>query len=145
MTRRIAGLAIVGAGLIAITAIVGVSLDRRAYFFYRFQDRSRWEYPTGAVVFVVVASIIETAILFGAVVPARPGRVWMRALGGLAVMCPWTLIISQFVVHAPGFWLAHLLWAWLVVVILAMAFLVSGAWHAHHRLAHIGPVIRLME
>jgi hypothetical protein len=138
MTRRATGLSIVGAGLAVITAIVGLSLDRRMYFFYRFQDEAKWEYPTGGVLLVVVACVIETAILFCAIVPVRPGRVWSRALAGLVVMIPWALVASEVVIHAPGFWLAHILWVWCVVASLAIACLVSGSVHAYSRLVRTG-------
>jgi hypothetical protein len=131
MALRVARLLVLGAGLAAITAIVTTSLDREAYFFYRDQDRTQWEYPSGGVAFVVVMTALETAIAYAVFAVQKPGRVWMRALGGLGLLIPWNLLASQFVVHAPGFWLLHLLWLWLLIAIVALAVLISGMSHLY--------------
>jgi len=132
---RAARLGVIGAGLAAIVIIVASSLNRDAYFYYRFQDRARWEYPTGGVVLVAAVTAIETAIAYAVLAIKRPGRMWMRALAGLGVMVPWGWCVSEVIVHLPGFWIMHVLWVWLLIVVFGLAALVSAGLHAYSRLA----------
>jgi hypothetical protein len=129
--KRMMRLAIIAAGLIAAIKIVVTSLDPTTYFFYRQQDRSRWEYPAFGVGFVVLAVAVETGILYGVLAVEKPGRVWMRGLAALAALLPWGLVVSTFVVHAPGFWLLHLIWVWVLILIIGASVLSSGAVHAY--------------
>jgi hypothetical protein len=131
VTLRIARLAIIGAGLIAAVTIVLASIDRSAYFYYRWQDPTQWEYPSFGVAFALVAVGLETAVLYGVLARTGPGRVWMRGLAGLAVLLLWGLVLSTAVMHAPRFWLLHLIWVWTLILITAIAVVSSGAFHAY--------------
>jgi hypothetical protein len=46
-------------------------------------------------------------------------------------MLPWAFMSSMFVVHAPGYLMLHILWCWLLVLLLAGMLVVSaglGLW-----------------
>jgi len=49
----------------------------------------------------------------------------------LALLVPWGWWVSEFVVHAPGFWLLHIVWVWLIIATVAIAAVVSGGAHAY--------------
>jgi hypothetical protein len=124
--QALAGLAVLGAGCLTVAAIVATSLDRRLYFADQ-EERGGWEHPTGGVVLVALAAALETAVAYAVLVTRSPGRTWVRALLGLALMAPLGLVVSEVVVQAPVFWLVHAAWVWLVSVALAIAVLASGA------------------
>jgi hypothetical protein len=118
---------VLGAGAVAIAAIVLTSLDRKLYFVYRGQDRIGSEHPTGAVLLVVIAAALETAVAYAVVVARSPSRAWARALSGLALLAPFGLVVSEVVVDAPVFWRLHMAWLGLVSAALAITAVVSGA------------------
>lgn len=130
MRLRVVRLVIVGAGLATLTLIVATSLDRGAYFYYRFQDRTQWEYPTAGVAMVAVATLCETALLYFVFGLAKPGRVWARACLALLILAPWSWWVSEFIVNAPGYWQFHVVWVWLVIVSLTVGLVASGLQHA---------------
>ena len=134
MALRLARLAVLAAGSVAIAAIVWTSLDRNLYFADRDQDRRSWEHPTGGVVLVAIAAALETALAYAVLVARRPRPMWVRALSGLVLLAPLYLVVSEVVVHAPMFWLLHVAWISLVSVALAIAALVSGAVEARSSL-----------
>lgn len=105
MLVRVARLVIVGGGLTALTWIVSISFDRRSYFYYRFEDRTQWEHPTAGVALIAFATLFETALLYFVFGLAKPGRVWARACLALWILAPWSWWVSEFIVHAPGYWL----------------------------------------
>lgn len=123
---RICVLASVGG---VIVWILVVSLNRETYFHYRFQDRTRWEYPLVGVLVIVIATIIEGAISYWVLARKSPGRVWMRALVGLLVVGPWGWLLGIAIMHAPGFYFVHVRWAWALVLVLAGSVVVSGGLH----------------
>jgi hypothetical protein len=126
----------VGAGVLAIAMIVVSSLDPAQYFSgYDPRHPMRWEHPTKAVAITVAAAFLETAIGFTVFGLRGPGRMWARALVGLVALLPWGWHVGRFVIHAPGFWIVHVLWVWLVVLSLVLAATVSGARHVYS-LAH---------
>jgi hypothetical protein len=127
MLLRIARLVIVAAGLATLAIIVFTSLDRNSYFYYRFEDRTQWEFPAAGVAMTAVATLFATALLYFAFGLAEPGRVWTRALLAISLLAPWGWWVSEFIVHAPRYWHFHVLWVWLVIVSLGVGFAVSGA------------------
>src|SRR5947207_1453773 len=100
------------------------------YFHYRYEDSTPWSYPTGMVLIVVLATVIETALAYYAFGLADRGRLWMRALFGLGFLMPWGLLISPLFLHMPYFWVLHTLWVWLVIACLVVGALTSGVTHA---------------
>jgi hypothetical protein len=134
MRLRVVRLVIVGAGLASLTWIVATSLDRRSYFYYGFQDRyGQWEYPTAGVAMVAFATLCETALLYFVFGLTKPGRIWTRGFVALLILAPWSWWVSEFIVHAPGYWLLHVLWVWLVIASLAVGVVASGLQHARLR------------
>lgn len=128
---RIPRILILGAGAIAVASIILNSLDRTAYFYYRFQDRTKWEHPTVGVAILAGAAVLETGVAYWVFGMARPGRVWRRALLGLAVLTPWGWFLGLTVIHAPGFYIIHFLWVWLLMVSLACGAALSGGSHLY--------------
>jgi hypothetical protein len=129
MVRRSVGWAVVLAGLSALVWIVGTSLDPKSYFSYARQGRTGWEHPTSSVAFIAVAVILETALAYFVFALRRPWHIWARALVGLAVLAPWGWWVSEFVVHAPGYWILHIMWVWLLIALLTVGAMFSGARH----------------
>jgi hypothetical protein len=119
--------AVVAAGSMAAVMIVAVSLNPDTYFFYRFQDRTRWRYPTVFVLVTILLSAAETWIAWRALAEPEFRRLWARALpsSGFLVVLAWALLFT--VIHAPGFHIVHVLWLWLLTLGLAGAAVLSGA------------------
>ena len=134
MARRTAQWAVIGAGVVALIWMVVTSLDRNSYFYYLRQDRSRWEYPTSSVAFIGVAMALETILAYFVLARERPWRMWARALAGLGILVPWGWWISEFIVHAPGYWIVHILWVWLLIALLALSALLSGVADTYARI-----------
>lgn len=135
MAVRVARLAVLGAGLIAIAAIVSASLDPTTYFFDRPQGLANWKYPASGVALATIAVALETAVAYAVLVVRRPGRTWMRALIGLAVLAPWGWGVSRSsMFHAPWYVSLHVLWIWSMIGVLALAASVSGLVHTYSRL-----------
>jgi hypothetical protein len=103
------------------------SLNRDAYFYYRHRPRPPWEYPTALVFFVVLAVAAETAVGYAVFAKRRAVPLWMPASLALLVLAPWGMFLSLWVVHAPGFWLLHLLWVWLLIGALLVTAVLSAS------------------
>jgi hypothetical protein len=131
---RVTPLLVIGAGACALAAIVATSLDREAYFYHRHRPRPPWEYPTALVLFVVMATIAETAVAHAVLAKRRVAPLWRAALLALLALVPWGMVLSAFVIHSPGFWLLHLLWVWSVIATLAVAAVVSACAHGYRTL-----------
>ena len=122
---------VIVAGILAVTTIVAISLDPDAYFYYCDADRSTWRHPTEGVVITAVFTVIETGIAYLVLGVRRGGRVWMRALLALLLLVPWGGFLLQGVVHAPVFYMLHILWIWVLIGCMAVAVVVSGAAHGY--------------
>jgi hypothetical protein len=123
---RVRPLLVVGAGACALVAIVTTSLNPDAYFYYQHKPRPPWEFPTTLVLFVVGATIAETCLAYAVFAKRRVGALWKSASLAFLVLVPWSMLFSGWVVHAPGFWLLHLLWVWLLMAALALTAVLSG-------------------
>jgi hypothetical protein len=139
MERRKVRWIVVGAGLVAIAAIVAASFERRVDLPCCYEEQSSSQHATELLALAVIAAVLETALLYGVFARARRGRLWRRALGGLTLMVPWCACatMSLFVTHAPGPLIVHMWWVWLVTLALAAAFLVSGITQALSRLRQV--------
>jgi len=133
---RVVRVIVIAAGVVSVILIVAKSLDPDAYFYYRFQDRSRWHHPTGSVAVIAAFTLLETAIAYIVFGVTRPGRVWARALPALLLLVPWGYTLGAYVIHAPAFYLLHVVWVWLLISCLTLAVLASGAAHGCSALAH---------
>jgi hypothetical protein len=120
MTRTATRLIIVLAGVCMATVIIRNSLDPANYFRYGFERHveREWEHPTFGVALVALATLLEAAATYFVFAVGRPGRVWMRGAGMLFVLVPWNAIMSDAVVHAPGFYILHVLWLWAVLAVI---------------------------
>ena len=117
-----------GVGLTAITLIVLTSLSPKNYFFYRLEDRDKWTYPLAGVALVVGLIVLETAFTYLVFMARRPRPLSLRALLGLLVLGPWGCFVAMWVVHAPMFYLLHIVYVWLLIAIIAFALLISVAY-----------------
>jgi hypothetical protein len=135
---RIRPLLVVGAGACALAAIVTSSLDRNAYFYYRHMSRPPWEYPTALVLFVVLATVAETGVAYALFARTRVQPLWKPAALALLALVPWGMVLSEWVIHSPGFWLLHLSWLWLLIAVIAVAATISGAANGYRALRSRG-------
>jgi hypothetical protein len=130
-THAAIGVLILLCGALMIALIVRNSLDPDNYFRYAFERKTAepWEHPTGAVAFVALATLLESATMCFVLALTRPGRVWMRGAASLVVLVPWSAVSSAVIVHAPGFYLLHVVWLWGVLAVVVVAVTVSMAMH----------------
>lgn len=138
---RVRLLLVLGAGSCALVAIITSSLNPDAYFYYRHRPRPPWEYPTALVLFVVLATMAETWVAYTVLAKRHVGRLWKPASLALLALVPWGMIFSGWVVHAPGFWLLHLLWLWLLIATLAVTAVVSISANGYRALRARGRVV----
>ena len=103
------------------SAIVLLSLDRGTYHFYLHDDPTKWQHPTAGVVAAATLALGEALVLSMVLASSYLPRLWQRSLGALTLLIPFALFCSTFVIHAPGFWLVHLLWLWLVTIAVGVA------------------------
>lgn len=76
----------------------------------------------------LVVSLVELAVLYGVLRPWKMGgRAWLRILGILVLLVPWTLVSAVLTMHAGGITTIHLMWLLTVVLVLVGALVVSGA------------------
>lgn len=133
-TRKIIILLFAVATSLAIAYVVQLSLDSGNYFFHRPEARAEWVYDLGSVVFVCSLMLAEALVACVALVAFRPRLLWGRCLIGLAVLGPWAVFSTMFVLHMPAHTLFHHLWVWLLVASLTLVTLSSVAWHLLVRL-----------
>jgi len=127
IARVVARAVVLGAGVLAVAAIVYTSLDAR---FYRADDRRGWEHPTLDVAVLALAALLETALAYAVLLGRTPGQAWLRALIGLVLLAPFGLVVSEVRRHDPWFWWVHLAWVSLVSASFLIAALVSFAHEA---------------
>jgi len=126
---RVRRIVILGAGAVTAVTIFSLSLDSTLYFHYPSGHGRPWEYPSLGVAIVEGATVLETAIAYWIFGSRTRARIWPRALVGTAVLIPWGCILGVGVIHAPIFYLVHLLWVWVMIAVAALAVLTSGAIH----------------
>ena len=124
--RKIIILLFALATLTSAAYTVHLSLNPDYYFFNRTEDRSSWVYDPSSVAFVCGAILVEALVSCLAIVARRPKHLWVRCLIGLALLGPWALFSTMFVVHMPGYTLLHHLWVWVLVLVLFVVCVVSA-------------------
>jgi hypothetical protein len=107
-------------------ATLYLSLDARYYFFYEDAERAAWQWQPTRVLVMLVIILLEAAVVGAVIALKRPAALWLRALLALLPMVPWAMMSSVFIVHAPGYLILHILWCWLLVLLLAGMFVVSA-------------------
>lgn len=118
---------------VAVLLVIGfstwLSLDPENYFYYHREDRKHWRHPTVpflmlCLVYLAEAVFIAIAIKFDAIT-----RLWPRTLLATLLFLPWVSFSSMFVMHAPRFLHAHVVWTWLLLAVLVLVTLGSAAKH----------------
>jgi hypothetical protein len=120
---------VVASGVIAISAMVVSALNPKAYFYYRPEERATWQFEVVPVLIVCGFAASQTAVAYFAVWFARRVRLWLSALIGFVLLLPLCLVLSQAVVHMPGFYLINLVWLLLLLSFLGLCTLISGGSH----------------
>lgn len=123
---------------LATVAAIGVafnfSLDPDRYFRYSHIDYPAWSHPTAHVVMVCSIILLEGLAAVLILVGPWPKRFWIRGLVGASSLIVWGQLSTLFVVHMPGYVLAHHLWIWVLSFGVAAAVLVCLAYQAARRL-----------
>lgn len=117
----------------AIAVCIRVSLDPRQYFYYRSGDVAGWTWAPGHVAMFCGFMLAEALLVWGACVARRPPALRLRCALALALLLPWTLLVSMAVMHVPTYMLVHLLWAWLLVIALSLIAAGSAAGALYRR------------
>jgi len=87
--------------------------------------RSPWEYPTVLVAFVVMATMAETGVAYAVFAKRRASPLWKPAALALLALVPWGMLLSEWVIHSPVFWMLHLVWLWLLIATIGWAAVLS--------------------
>ncbi|WP_129582940.1 hypothetical protein [Solilutibacter tolerans] len=122
-------LAVAGLALIALAAITAISLNPDSYYFRNPEDREHWHHPTGSFL-VFCGFIVGEAVLLAWAMRLEPQRrIWKRSIMAAALLAPWAMLTSVFVVHAPGYMHFHIIWVWAVLAALVLASAISVIAH----------------
>jgi hypothetical protein len=78
---------------------------------------------------------VEIIVLYIILRPSSFRWSWGRVLLAVAIFVPWFFYSIQYIVHSPGWVIAHAYWLMAVILILAIVFVVSavGAWLTSRR------------
>ena|SRR5690348_8354907 len=125
-TRRIIVLTFALATLAVLALAVYASLDPEYYFFYTAAARSHWVYNASSVAIVCGLILIEGLIACAAFVARRPRLLAVRVSLALLLFLPWAYILALGVMHAPGYVMYHVLWVWLLGLVLLAGLFASG-------------------
>jgi hypothetical protein len=111
-------------GLVAAVHIILISLDRNAYHVYKASQREVWRHPTGVVVGTVVFTVLEAAIIQHQLGWHREHASRVQLAYVAIALLFWSYILSAGAMHAPGFYIAHLGWLWLLLAVLLVILVV---------------------
>jgi hypothetical protein len=115
-------------------AVVWISRQPETYYFATAAGRAAREWAWPPVAFVCLLMAME-ALLVWAILVSRGGwPLWKRALGGIAVLVPWTALSAIFIIHGTGYFGWHVLWLCALVAVLLLSALASLGWAAADRL-----------
>ena len=109
-----------------VAATLYVSLDARYYFFHDDAQRAVWEWEPAGPLIMLAIILLEAVVMAAVIALKRPAALWLRALLALLPMVPWAFMSSMFVVHAPAYLILHILWCWLLVLLLVGMLVVSA-------------------
>jgi hypothetical protein len=73
----------------------------------------------------MIATVAETGLAYAVYAKRRVAPLWKPASLALLALVPWGMLFSGWVIHAPRFWLLHLLWVWLMIAALMLTALLS--------------------
>jgi hypothetical protein len=130
MDRRLRTLSLYGlclATVLMLGATLYLSLDSRYYFFHDDARRAAWAWKPAGVLLMLAIIALEAAIVAAVIALKRPAALWLRAVFALLPMLPWAFVSSMFVMHAPGYLMLHILWCWLLVIVLVTMLVMSLA------------------
>lgn len=130
MDRRLRTLSLYGlclATLLMLGATLYLSLDSRYYSFHDDARRAAWAWKPAGVLLMLAIIALEAAIVAAVIALKRPAALWLRAIFALLPMLPWAFVSSMFVVHAPGYLMLHILWCWLLIIVLVTMLVMSLA------------------
>jgi hypothetical protein len=105
------------------------ALNPNAYFYYRPEERTTWQFEVVPVLIVCGIAALETAVAYFAVWFGGRVRLWLSALIGFVLLLPLILVFGQAFVHMPGFYLINLVWLMLLLSFLGLCTLISGGSH----------------
>ena len=91
------------------------------------EPTAKWTYPIAGVAVIVALVLAETAFTYSVFTARRPRSFLVRATIGLLVLGAWGSALLVAIVHAPMFYMLHLLHVWLLVAAVALALGVSLA------------------
>lgn len=130
MDRRLRTLSLCGlclATVLMLGATLYLSLDPRYYFFHDDARRAAWAWKPAGVLLMLAVIALEAAVVAAVIALKRPAALWLRAIFALLPMLPWAFVSSMFVMHAPGYLMLHILWCWLLVIVLVTMLVMSLA------------------
>jgi hypothetical protein len=78
--------------------------------------------------------VVEMAIALAALMLKRPKALWLRCLLALALLGPWALFSTVFIIHGATFMIFQTLWVWLLTLMLAATAVGSAAIAVQRRL-----------
>jgi hypothetical protein len=120
---HLGGLLLLG-GLTALAMVVNYRLDP---FDPALEGTRRYGHNyAGALGTGLLFVGIELAVLIAVLRPWSYCRSWVRSLGGLVLLVPWTLISLVLSMHSGGVILLHGMWLLLLVVVLTVGLVWSG-------------------
>jgi hypothetical protein len=133
--RRIGPWAILVSSVLAVTAVVGSSLNPEHYYFRSAEARRAFVPDPWDVATAFLLSAGEGAVLC-LIICIGPGRrLWRRLLLALVVFVPWLFVLwEQVGTHVPVFLMINALWVALIVTFLTGALLVLSAIHIRRRI-----------
>ncbi len=112
---------IAAATCITVGYAVYLSLDPENYFHYDPEGRDAWHYHPLHVAVTCAMIIVEGFIAALALLATRPRSPLLRIGIALALFTPWTFLLSLSALHSPMHHMAHIVWTWILTLVLAIA------------------------
>jgi drug/metabolite transporter (DMT)-like permease len=131
--NRLLTVVAIGVGIVAVVTVVILSLDPNNYFYYWPRQMAEWRYPAHGVIVTVLSVVVETALVYAALLTYRRTRLWMRGLAALAILIPLAGYNFMFIVHSPIYHITHVLYALSAVLTVLVATLCSVTMHVWER------------
>ncbi len=100
---------------------VYLSLDPANYFHYDPEQHDAWHYHPLQVAVTCAMIIVEGLIAALALLATQPRSPMLRIGIALALFIPWTFLLSLTAMHSPMHHMAHIIWAWILTLVLAIA------------------------
>ena len=94
--------------------------------FLGHHSEDEWQYPLYGVSVALAFSLVELAIAWAILRPRSYSRSWKRALAASGVFLALSLGFSATIMHAPLFWVAYILWLYVVFLVSVVVLIASG-------------------